>query len=226
MTAGKGLYGGRRVLEGTVVSDMTEKTVVVAVKTSVRHPLYKKIVRRVRKFMAHDDQLDAHVGDVVRIVESRPMSKRKRWRVAEVMFRADLPEVAAASIDLELLGEVKTEEEEEPAEKTAAAAPTEVSALEEPREAPTEEAPGAEAAPEATVEVDEPLAVEEVAEAEPEPEGPAEDLAEEQTVAEADATDEPVADEAVVEADATAESVADASAVEADETAVEETDKE
>jgi small subunit ribosomal protein S17 len=118
MTAGKGLFGGRRVLEGTVVSDKSEKTVVVAVNSSVRHPLYKKIVRRMRKFMAHDDELNAHMGDVVRIVESRPMSKRKRWRVIEVLSRADLPEVAAESIDLELLGEVKSEEE--PTEDVAA----------------------------------------------------------------------------------------------------------
>ena len=136
MTAGKGLFGGRRVLEGTVVSDKSEKTVVVAVNSSGRHPLYKKIVRRVRKFMAHDDELNAHMGDVVRIVESRPVSKRKRWRVIEVLSRADLPEVAAESIDLELLGEVKPEEE--PTEDVAG-----VATADEPQAA-EDEAPEAE----------------------------------------------------------------------------------
>lgn len=135
MTASKGQFGGRRILQGTVVSDKTEKTVVVAVKSSVRHPLYKKIVRRVRKFMAHDDEFGAHMGDVVRIVESRPLSKRKRWRVVEVLYRADLPEVAAESIDLDLIGEVKSEEEETPEEEAATPAapeaPAEVAALEE-----------------------------------------------------------------------------------------------
>jgi small subunit ribosomal protein S17 len=158
VTAGKGQYGGRRALEGTVVSDKTEKTVVVAVRSSVRHPLYKKIVRRVRKFMAHDDVHNAHMGDVVRIVESRPLSKRKRWRVVEVLERADLPEVAAESIDLELLGEVKTEAQadEEEAAPAIEAAPALEAAAEVAAE-PEVEAPVAEEPPE----------VEEVAEVQP-----------------------------------------------------------
>ncbi|MCH8814394.1 MAG: 30S ribosomal protein S17 [Chloroflexi bacterium] len=125
MTSGKGEFGGRRVLEGTVVSDKMEKTVLVTVRTSGRHRLYKKIIRRVKRFMAHDDEFDAHMGDVVRIVEAPPKSRKKRWRVVEVLFRADLPEVAASSIDLDLIGEVK-KEEEAPAEPVAAAAPEEV----------------------------------------------------------------------------------------------------
>lgn len=141
------------MLEGTVVSDKSEKTVVVAVNSSVRHPLYKKIVRRVRKFMAHDDELDAHMGDVVRIVESRPISKRKRWRVIEVLSRADLPEVAAESIDLELLGEVKAEEE--PAEDVVVvpAADESADAGGEAPEAEAEQAGEVEAAPDAGTEV-------------------------------------------------------------------------
>lgn len=170
MTAGKGQFGGRRVLEGTVVSDKTEKTVVVAVKSSVRHPLYKKIVRRVRKFMAHDDELHAHMGDVVRIVESRPMSKRKRWRVVEVLFRADLPEVAAESIDLDLLGEVKTEEEQGAGADTAvAAAAPAAEPSDEPAETPADEPATEEPVEESAAQVESPdvgEAVEEV----PEPE--------------------------------------------------------
>lgn len=202
MTAGRGLYGGRRMLEGTVVSDKTEKTVVVAVKSSVRHPLYKKIVRRVRKFMAHDDHLEAHMGDVVRIVESRPMSKRKRWRVVEVLFRADLPEVAAEDIDLELLGEVKVEEEEESAE-VATSVPTAEVPSEAVDQAPeeAEDAGGAaepESGPEMTAEVEEPAAVDEaedeVVEAPAEAaEGDAEEgIAKEAGEPEVEAEDEPV----------------------------------
>lgn len=192
MTGKKGQYGGRRILEGTVVSDKTEKTVVVAVKSSVQHPLYRKIVRRVRKFMAHDDQLDAHMGDTVRIVESRPLSKRKRWRVIEVLNRADLPEVAAASIDLELLGEVKVEEEEAPEDLTAPSPATPAGvAEEEPASEP--------AISSATVE--EPPAVEEVTEealeedeAEPEPESQ-EEIKAEEPPAEAETEEQPAAEE-------------------------------
>jgi small subunit ribosomal protein S17 len=119
----QGSFGGRKVREGTVVSDKMDKTVVVAVETRVRHPLYKKIVRRLRRHLAHDETNDAKLGDVVRIVESRPYSRRKRWRLAEVLVRVERPEVAAREVDLELLGEVKPEEEEEevtaPAEAVA-----------------------------------------------------------------------------------------------------------
>ncbi len=108
----QGSFGGRKVREGTVVSDTMDKTVVVAVETRVRHRLYKKIVRRLRRHLAHDETNDAKLGDVVRIVESRPYSRHKRWRLAEVLVRAERPEVAARDIDLELLGEVKPEEEE------------------------------------------------------------------------------------------------------------------
>lgn len=65
-----------------------DKTVVVAVDRFVRHPLYKKIVRRTSKFMAHDEKNQCRVGDRVRIVETRPLSRHKRWRVIEVLARA------------------------------------------------------------------------------------------------------------------------------------------
>src|SRR2546422_9956822 len=102
-----GLRGKVRV--GTVVSDKMQKTVVVAVQANVRHRLYKKTVRRVRRVMAHDEREEAALGDRVRIIEAAPMSRRKRWRLLEVLTRAELPEVAPESIDLELLGEVKPE---------------------------------------------------------------------------------------------------------------------
>jgi small subunit ribosomal protein S17 len=80
--------GQRKVRTGVVVSDGMEKTVVVRISSQVRHPLYGKIVRRSTKLKAHDEGLDAHVGDTVRIVETRPLSKTKRWRVVEVVERA------------------------------------------------------------------------------------------------------------------------------------------
>ena len=80
--------GERKVRTGVVVSDAMEKTIVVRISTQVRHPLYGKIVRRSTKLKAHDEAGDAHVGDTVRIVETRPLSKTKRWRVVEVLERA------------------------------------------------------------------------------------------------------------------------------------------
>ena len=72
---------------GVVVSDKADKTVVVRVDRIVRHKLYKRYIRRKTKFMAHDEQNDCKVGDTVEIVESRPLSARKRWRVRRVVKR-------------------------------------------------------------------------------------------------------------------------------------------
>jgi small subunit ribosomal protein S17 len=113
-----------KVRDGHVVSDKMQKTIVVAIESNFRHRLYKKTVRRVRRFLAHDELEEAKLGDRVRIVEASPYSRRKRWRLLEVLTRAELPEVAPESIDLELLGEVKPEEEEQP--EVAAAVPAEV----------------------------------------------------------------------------------------------------
>ena len=70
---------------GVVVSDAMDKTIVVKVDVIKSHPRYKKVIRRSVKFHAHDEQNSAHIGDVVRIVETRPLSKTKRWRLAEVV---------------------------------------------------------------------------------------------------------------------------------------------
>jgi small subunit ribosomal protein S17 len=70
---------------GVVVSDAMDKTIVVKVDMIKSHPRYKKVIRRTVKFHAHDEQNAAHIGDVVRIVETRPLSKTKRWRLAEVV---------------------------------------------------------------------------------------------------------------------------------------------
>lgn len=78
----------RKTRTGTVVSDKMDKTVVVAVIDSVRHPLYKKIIKRTVKFKAHDEQNACNAGDKVTIMETRPLSKEKNWRVVEIIEKA------------------------------------------------------------------------------------------------------------------------------------------
>jgi small subunit ribosomal protein S17 len=81
--------GSRKERVGLVVSDRPEKTVTVSVETLVRHPMYKKRVRRSKRFMVHDEGNEARVGDTVRIIETRPISARKRWRLANIVSRAE-----------------------------------------------------------------------------------------------------------------------------------------
>ena len=78
----------RKVRSGRVVSDSMEKTVVVAIETLVRHPLYGRIMRRTTKFKAHDEANECGAGDAVEITETRPLSKEKRWRVSRVVKKA------------------------------------------------------------------------------------------------------------------------------------------
>lgn len=78
----------KKTFTGTVVSDKMDKTVTVLVSTRQLHPLYKKYITRSKKYKAHDETNDANEGDTVRIIESRPMSRDKRWRLLEVVERA------------------------------------------------------------------------------------------------------------------------------------------
>ncbi|MQN00419.1 MAG: 30S ribosomal protein S17 [Lachnospiraceae bacterium] len=78
----------RKTRTGIVVSDKMDKTITVAVRDNVRHPLYGKIVKRTYKLMAHDENNDAHEGDRVRVMETRPLSKNKRWRLVDIIERA------------------------------------------------------------------------------------------------------------------------------------------
>ena len=80
--------GTRKTRTGLVVSDKMAKTVVVAIERRVPHPVYGKMVRRTTKLKAHDEQNEAKTGDTVRIMETRPLSKDKRWRVVEIIERA------------------------------------------------------------------------------------------------------------------------------------------
>ena len=84
----------RKQLVGSVISDKMNKTVVVSVERTVRHPRYGKVVRRVKKYKAHDEKNACRVGDLVRITESRPLSRHKRWVVEEIMKRAEEQMVA------------------------------------------------------------------------------------------------------------------------------------
>ena len=78
----------RKTRVGKVVSDKMDKTIVVAIEDNVKHPLYKKIVKRTYKLKAHDENNECQIGDKVRVMETRPLSKDKRWRVVEVVEKA------------------------------------------------------------------------------------------------------------------------------------------
>ncbi|MCH7477021.1 MAG: 30S ribosomal protein S17 [SAR324 cluster bacterium] len=79
----------RKVRQGVVVSNKMDKSILVRVERTFRHPLYKKVVRRSKKFMAHDQENTGQVGDLVRIMECRPLSRHKRWRLVEVLSKAE-----------------------------------------------------------------------------------------------------------------------------------------
>lgn len=78
----------RKTRVGTVVSDKMEKTIVVAIKDNVKHPLYKKIIPRTIRLKAHDENNECRIGDRVRVMETRPLSKDKRWRLVEIIEKA------------------------------------------------------------------------------------------------------------------------------------------
>jgi small subunit ribosomal protein S17 len=128
-------------MTGRVVSDKMQKTVIVAVEERRSHPLYGKVVTKVRRFEAHNEEPEAKLGDMVRIVESRPLSREKRWRVSEIVQRGVVVEQIAEK-ELESLREKeeadraarRAEEERRAAERLA-----KLAGIEE--EAPTEEVP-------------------------------------------------------------------------------------
>ena len=100
------IYTGKRKLRvGVVVSDKMNKTVVVSVTTLRRHPIYKKAIRRTKKYKVHDENNTCRIGDSVRIVETRPLSKEKRWQVVEIISKraATKAEVSGMEKDTELL---------------------------------------------------------------------------------------------------------------------------
>ena len=96
----------RKIRLGHVVSNKMDKTVVVAVETHRRHPLYKKTVKRAVKYKAHDEDNKCLTGDLVRIEETRPLSKYKRWRVAEIITKAEVIEVKPGELTKEITEEI------------------------------------------------------------------------------------------------------------------------
>lgn len=128
--------GRRKSMVGTVVSTKMDKTAVVAVERRHRHPLYHKIIRSTKRYKAHDMDNSATLGDVVRIVETRPMSREKRWRIAETLVRGNVAEIAPREIGVPeealLRPQAETEEETEPDMTLAGAAETVEAAEEAP----------------------------------------------------------------------------------------------
>jgi small subunit ribosomal protein S17 len=93
--------GQQRIIQGTVVSDKMDKTVVITVERRKMHRLYHKVVSHTQRYKAHDEENACKLGDVVRIAESRPLSRDKRWRVVEILSRGDVAEVSPESIGRE-----------------------------------------------------------------------------------------------------------------------------
>ncbi len=92
------MESNRKTRTGKVVSNKMDKTVVVSIERLVRHPLYKKVTRQARRFKAHDENNACKLGDIVTIVETRPLSKDKRWRVAEILKTGKVAEVQPGEI--------------------------------------------------------------------------------------------------------------------------------
>ena len=157
----------RKVRLGQVVGDKMDKTVVVEVSGPKRHPLYKKIIRRVVRYKAHDEKNECQVGDKVRIVETRPLSREKWWRVDEILVKGEVVEVSPGEITQEDLEKVIPEKK---AKEKVAEAEVKAEAAEEAKAEAAEE-PKAEAEPEAKEEAEE----EPKAEAEEEPKAEAEE---------------------------------------------------
>ena len=88
----------RKILLGEVVSDRMQKSITVKVERRVRHPIYERVIRRSKKYHAHDEHNQCHVGDQVRIIETRPLSKTKRWRLLEIVRRRAGTDVEPATV--------------------------------------------------------------------------------------------------------------------------------
>ena len=89
MSESNAFRGSRKVRTGMVTSDKMDKSITVAVERTYQHPVYKKVVRRTKRVLAHDESNQCQVGDVVRIVESKPLSRRKRWRLQRIVSKVE-----------------------------------------------------------------------------------------------------------------------------------------
>jgi small subunit ribosomal protein S17 len=113
--------GQKRVMQGTVVSDKMDKTVVVSVARRKKHKLYRKVISVTSHYKAHDETNRCRIGDEVRIIEARPMSRTKRWRVFEVLTKGDVAEIQPDTIGRELEEQTQIATKREEAEQEAAA---------------------------------------------------------------------------------------------------------
>ena len=93
------MEGKHKIRIGRIVSNRMDKTVIVAVETPKRFPLYKKTIKRAVKYKAHDENNECRMGDKVRIMETRPLSKQKRWRVTEILTKGEIAEVQPKEIE-------------------------------------------------------------------------------------------------------------------------------
>ena len=102
---------------GLVVSDVQDKTIVVDVARNVRHPIYHKVLKRTKKYQVHDPDNRATIGDIVRIEETIPISKNKRWKLDEVVTDRDVVGIAATEIDATLVSEIEQSTKQNPEDK-------------------------------------------------------------------------------------------------------------
>ena len=128
------MAGRRKDRVGRVIGDKMEKTVVVAVRWQQRHRLYRKSLRRITKFYAHDGDGRCRLGDLVRIEETRPISRMKRWRVIDILERREVVDVKPIELDEGILSE-----EEVPGEEEALDEEQDMDTLEGGKDAPDEE---------------------------------------------------------------------------------------
>lgn len=181
------MYTRRRAQVGMVVGNKMQKTVIVAVEKHKRHPLYKKSMRRTQRYKAHDEKGLCALGDTVRIRESRPLSREKRWRVVEILARHEVAEVAPREIDQTILQRIAAESpppvETAPVAAAEKAAKPEKAARSKKAAAPAEEIeaqPAAESEPETgEAEVSSEAAPEAEAATEAEPEATGEETSQE-----------------------------------------------
>ena len=110
----------KRTLVGVVVSDVNDKTIIVSVERRAPHRLYRKVITKTNRYHAHDEQNQATLGDIVRITESRPMSRLKRWALAEILVGRDVAEVEATDLDSAFVDEVQRSAARASAESQAA----------------------------------------------------------------------------------------------------------
>lgn len=103
--------GLRKTREGVVVSDRADKTIAVLVERTVRHPVYGRVIKRRKRYLAHDEANECHMGDLVRIVECRPMSATKTWRVVEILRHSSLAEAITRRAEAEAARQAASEVE-------------------------------------------------------------------------------------------------------------------